>query len=124
MALGELLNLIKSVSDIWDCRMEAVLEEMSAIPLCDLPEEEPLTVTEFLEHTQSRCQQSSQTLAKYVCYAYVTGLYVYDCRSMSVTASLCSYGVSSIMLVHADTIDMIVVAVVECIVTLHYFSRA
>jgi len=52
------------VTDIWDCRIEAVLEEMSAIPLCDLPEEEPLSVDEFLEHTQARCDQSSQTLAK------------------------------------------------------------
>ena len=63
-SLSELFNLIKAVSDIWDCRIEAVLEEMSTIALCDLPEEDPLTVTQFLDNTQSRCDQSSQTLAK------------------------------------------------------------
>ena len=52
------------MSDIWDCRIEAVLEEMSSIPLCDLPEEEPLTVDQFQANTQATCEAASQTLAK------------------------------------------------------------
>lgn len=52
------------MSDIWDCRIEAVLEEMSSIPLCDLPEEEPLSVEQFQANTQATCDAASQTLAK------------------------------------------------------------
>lgn len=60
----ELSNLIKAVQDIWDCRIEAILEEMAKTPLCDLPEEEPLTVDQYLTNTQAKCTLASQSLAK------------------------------------------------------------
>lgn len=63
-SLLNLSNLIKAVTDIWDCRIEAILEEMAKTPLCDLPEEEPLTVEQFLANTQAKCDQASQSLAK------------------------------------------------------------
>lgn len=60
----DLSNLIKAVQDIWDCRMEDIFEEMAGTPLCDLPEEEPLTVEQFLQNTQATCDLASQSLAK------------------------------------------------------------
>ena len=50
----ELLN--KQAKDILDCRIEAVLEDMSLTPLCDLPEDEPITVARFIDLTTTTCQ--------------------------------------------------------------------
>lgn len=63
-SLLNLSNLIKAVQDIWDCRIEAILEEMAGTPLCDLPEEEPLAVDQYLASTQATCDLASQSLAK------------------------------------------------------------
>ena len=44
--------LIDRVSDLIEFRIDAILEEMSSTPLCQLPREEPLTCEEFLQMTK------------------------------------------------------------------------
>ena len=39
-------------NDLVEFRIDAVLHEMSTTTLCELPDEEPWTVDEFLEKTQ------------------------------------------------------------------------
>ena len=60
----ELLN--KRACDILDCRIEAVLEEMSLTPLCDIPEDSAVNVEEFLRITEETCSEAAVVLAKYV----------------------------------------------------------
>ncbi|XP_023932721.1 dynein heavy chain 5, axonemal [Lingula anatina] len=63
-SMSDLEKLVKQVSDILECRIEAVLAEMGSIALCDLPEDEPITVDEFLKLTGETCAQASDTLIK------------------------------------------------------------
>ena len=58
--------LSKQACDVLECRIEAVLEDMSLTPLCDLPEEEAITVEKFLEMTDKTCKEASASIAKYV----------------------------------------------------------
>ncbi|XP_078695417.1 dynein axonemal heavy chain 5-like [Branchiostoma floridae x Branchiostoma belcheri] len=58
----ELLN--KQASDVLECRIETVLTEMSFTALCDLPEDEPVHVSHFLEVTEKTCNDASTFLAK------------------------------------------------------------
>ena len=44
--------LVDRVNDLIEFRIDAVLEEMSSTPLCQLPQEEPLTCDEFLQMTK------------------------------------------------------------------------
>lgn len=44
--------LVDRVSDLIEFRIDAVLEEMSSTPLCQLPQEAPLTCEEFLQMTK------------------------------------------------------------------------
>ena len=62
--MGHLERLCKDAKDILDCRIETVLEDMSLTPLCDLPEDEPVTVEQFLALTETTCNDASQTLTK------------------------------------------------------------
>lgn len=62
--MGELDKLSKTVKDILDCRIEAVLQDMSVTALCDLPEDEPVTMDKFLELTASAVDSASKQLAK------------------------------------------------------------
>ncbi|ELU05307.1 hypothetical protein CAPTEDRAFT_162628 [Capitella teleta] len=62
--MGELERLNRRCNDILDCRIEAVLEEMSLTPLCDLPEDEAVTVDKFLHLTEECCKEASQNLTK------------------------------------------------------------
>lgn len=62
--MGELKRLNKRCKDILDCRIEAVLEDMSLTPLCDLPEDEPVTIETFLHLTKQCCKEASQNLTK------------------------------------------------------------
>ncbi|XP_034335195.2 dynein axonemal heavy chain 5 isoform X1 [Magallana gigas] len=61
--MGELDKLSKTVKDILDCRIEAVLQDMSVTALCDLPEDEPVTMDKFLELTASAVDSASKQLA-------------------------------------------------------------
>ena len=63
--MGELERINKQASDILDCRIEAVLEDMSLTPLCTLPEDDPITIDEFLHLTEQICDEASAALAKY-----------------------------------------------------------
>ncbi|XP_077977872.1 dynein axonemal heavy chain 5-like isoform X2 [Glandiceps talaboti] len=62
--LGFLQRLIKQVTDLLDCRIEAVLHDMSTTPLCDLPEHEPITCTEFLRLTEAAVTEAAVQLAR------------------------------------------------------------
>ena len=61
--MGALEKLAKTVTDILDCRIEAVLNDMSITALCDLPEEEAITAEKFLELTTNIVNQASEQLA-------------------------------------------------------------
>ena len=50
--LGELELLTDRVNDLVEFRINAVLRDMSTTALCELPDEEPWAVDEFLERTQ------------------------------------------------------------------------
>ncbi|VDL99205.1 unnamed protein product [Schistocephalus solidus] len=56
LATEELENfsqMTKKVSDIFECRIEDVFDQMSNTSLCDLPEEDTVTVDEFVEITHT-----------------------------------------------------------------------
>ena len=61
-ALSKLELLIDRVNDLVEFRIEAVLHEMANMTLCELPEEEPWTVDEFLERTQMLCAKGATIL--------------------------------------------------------------
>lgn len=44
--------LLDRVNDLIEFRISAILEEMSSLPLCQLPQEDPLTCEEFLQMTK------------------------------------------------------------------------
>lgn len=44
--------LLDRVNDLVEFRIDAVLQEMGRVPLCKLPEDEPLSCEEFLQKTQ------------------------------------------------------------------------
>nr|XP_013808177.1 PREDICTED: dynein heavy chain 5, axonemal isoform X2 [Apteryx mantelli mantelli] len=60
--LAELELLLDRVNDLVEFRIDAVLQEMSSVPLCELPEDEPLNCEEFLQKTKELCRKGSQTL--------------------------------------------------------------
>ncbi|XP_076815353.1 dynein axonemal heavy chain 5-like isoform X1 [Clavelina lepadiformis] len=65
-SLEDLKIFTKKVSDVLECRIEVVTEDMGMTALCDLPEDEPVTPEEFVQRTdhivelaaKSLCQQS------------------------------------------------------------------
>ncbi|KAK3576985.1 hypothetical protein CHS0354_005992 [Potamilus streckersoni] len=61
--MRDLEKLVKTVKDILDCRVEAVLNDMSLSALCDLPEDEPVTMEKFLELTTEVVDTESVMLA-------------------------------------------------------------
>lgn len=61
--MNNLEKLSKTVTDILDCRVEAVLQEMSVTALCDLPEDDAVTMEKFLELTTDVVEGASKTLA-------------------------------------------------------------
>jgi len=50
--LEELELLMVRANELTEFRIDAVLKEMATTTLCQLPQEEPWTVEEFLENTQ------------------------------------------------------------------------
>jgi len=61
--MGEVETLSKIVTDILDCRIEAVLQDMSFTALCDLPEDEAITMEKFLQITTDVVDTASKQLA-------------------------------------------------------------
>uniref|UniRef100_A0A8I3P2U3 Dynein axonemal heavy chain 5 n=1 Tax=Canis lupus familiaris TaxID=9615 RepID=A0A8I3P2U3_CANLF len=60
--IKDLELLLDRVNDLMEFRIDAVLEEMSSTPLCQLPQEEPLTCAEFLQMTKDLCVKGAQIL--------------------------------------------------------------
>nr|XP_054361159.1 dynein axonemal heavy chain 5 [Mirounga angustirostris] len=60
--IKDLELLLDRVNDLMEFRIDAVLEEMSSTPLCQLPEEEPLTCADFLQVTKDLCIKGAQIL--------------------------------------------------------------
>ncbi|XP_012498101.1 PREDICTED: dynein heavy chain 5, axonemal [Propithecus coquereli] len=60
--IKDLELLLDRVNDLIEFRIDAVLEEMSSTPLCQLPREEPLTCEEFLQMTKDLCVNGAQIL--------------------------------------------------------------
>ncbi|NXL61516.1 DYH5 protein, partial [Chordeiles acutipennis] len=54
--------LLDRVNDLIEFRIDAVLQEMNRVPLCKLPEDEPLSCEEFLQKTKELCIKGSRTL--------------------------------------------------------------
>ena len=62
--MGELDKLSKTVHDVLECRIDAVLEDMSTTALCELPEDEAVTMEKFLVITTEVVNTASKYLAK------------------------------------------------------------
>ncbi|XP_054207919.1 dynein axonemal heavy chain 5 isoform X7 [Homo sapiens] len=60
--IKDLELLLDRVNDLIEFRIDAILEEMSSTPLCQLPQEEPLTCEEFLQMTKDLCVNGAQIL--------------------------------------------------------------
>ncbi|KAH0618009.1 hypothetical protein JD844_016916 [Phrynosoma platyrhinos] len=53
--LADLELLLDRINDLIEFRINAVLQEMSSVPLCNLPEDDPLTCEQFLHMTKELC---------------------------------------------------------------------
>lgn len=51
-ALAELELLVDRARDVTEFRIDAILKDMATTTLCQLPEDEPWTVQQFLDNTQ------------------------------------------------------------------------
>ncbi|XP_060776773.1 dynein axonemal heavy chain 5-like [Neoarius graeffei] len=61
-ALGDLELLLDRANDLVQFRIDAVLQEMSEITLCALPDDEPVTCEEFVQTTKELCIKGVQLL--------------------------------------------------------------
>ncbi|KAF8563204.1 hypothetical protein P879_10698 [Paragonimus westermani] len=62
--LGALQLLTKRAADILQCRIEDVLDEMSMTSLCDLPEFEQLSMSDFIRTTEDTVTAARESLSK------------------------------------------------------------
>ncbi|XP_044298752.1 dynein axonemal heavy chain 5 [Varanus komodoensis] len=60
--LADLELLLNRVNDLIEFRINAVLQEVSSLPLCDLPEDDPLTCEQFLHMTKELCTRGARVL--------------------------------------------------------------
>ncbi|EDV21817.1 uncharacterized protein TRIADDRAFT_59929 [Trichoplax adhaerens] len=60
--LQELELLIDRANDLVKCRIQALLTDMSNVQLCELPEDEPWSIAEFVEKTQALCNRGAALL--------------------------------------------------------------
>ncbi|KAL5009929.1 hypothetical protein ScPMuIL_012234 [Solemya velum] len=61
--MEELERISKTVNDILTCRIEDVLQDMSVTALCDLPEDEAVSMLQFLDLTTEIVSCASQSLS-------------------------------------------------------------
>ncbi|CAF3405686.1 unnamed protein product [Rotaria sp. Silwood1] len=61
-ALDEFNLTLERTNNLISYRINAVLDEIAAIPLCDLPADEPITPEEFLQCTQKLCNHASKQI--------------------------------------------------------------
>lgn len=59
------------VKDMLDCRIEAVLQDIELTRLCDLPEDEAVTVEDFVAVTEKTCQESAESLSKWALFMWI-----------------------------------------------------
>ena len=71
-ALKELELLVDRACDLLELRIEGVLKEIQATPLCELPDSDPWTVHQFVSKTQVR---SECLVATYMVCVNLVGLY-------------------------------------------------
>ncbi|XP_078222058.1 dynein axonemal heavy chain 5 isoform X3 [Callithrix jacchus] len=60
--IKDLELLLDRVNDLIEFRIDAILGEMGSTPLCQLPQEGPLTCEEFLQMTKDLCVNGAQIL--------------------------------------------------------------
>lgn len=60
--LEDLELLMVRANELTEFRIDAVLQEMATTTLCQLPQDEPWTVEEFLENTQELCTKGATVL--------------------------------------------------------------
>ncbi|KAL5021558.1 hypothetical protein ScPMuIL_000713 [Solemya velum] len=60
--LADLELLMDRVHDVTEFRIEAVLHDMATTTLCELPGDEPWTMQDFIDRTQTLCVKGAQTL--------------------------------------------------------------
>lgn len=58
-------RLKKHASDILECRIDAVLDDMGLTPLCDLPDEDAVTIEKFVNQTEVTCKEAAEALGRY-----------------------------------------------------------
>ncbi|XP_059149715.1 dynein axonemal heavy chain 5-like isoform X1 [Physella acuta] len=61
-ALSELELLVDRAHDVTEFRIDAILRDMATTTLCQLPEDEPWTVQDFLDNTQKLCAKGAVIL--------------------------------------------------------------
>uniref|UniRef100_A0A2C9JCN9 AAA+ ATPase domain-containing protein n=1 Tax=Biomphalaria glabrata TaxID=6526 RepID=A0A2C9JCN9_BIOGL len=61
-ALGELELLVDRAHDVTEFRIDAIMREMATTTLCQLPEDEPWTVPDFIENTKKLCAKGAHIL--------------------------------------------------------------
>jgi len=52
----ELELLLDRVNDLIKYRIDAVLQDMTKVPLVELPKDQPLEIQDFMEKTQVYCE--------------------------------------------------------------------
>jgi dynein heavy chain len=52
--------MLDRANDLITYRIDAVLDEIATMNLCDLPEDEPVTPEEFLQNTEVNLKQKNQ----------------------------------------------------------------
>ncbi|XP_078247829.1 dynein axonemal heavy chain 5 isoform X3 [Pogona vitticeps] len=60
--LADFELLLDRINDLIEFRINTVLQEMSSVPLCNLPEDDPLTCEQFLHITKELCTKGAYTL--------------------------------------------------------------
>ncbi|GAB1603059.1 dynein axonemal heavy chain 5 [Argonauta hians] len=61
-SIDDLKKIIKRVTDLLECQIEAVLDDISLTPLCDLPKDEPISVQDFLEKTSQVVTAAAESI--------------------------------------------------------------
>lgn len=57
--------LIKKIMDILEVRIETILNDMANTSLCAIPDDDPITINEFLSLTEQTVLEAAVYLAKY-----------------------------------------------------------
>ena len=78
-----LRHLTKQIADLLDCRIDAVLDDMAHMALCDLPEHEPTTTDDFIKSTERICKEACEALTRWVTFSFL------NCNTDAVYMAIC-----------------------------------